>query len=129
MRNRFVYVSPAFLLMAFGQTSFAQQPCEKLKGLQLPKVEITSAASVPAGSFASSVPTVKGTISVALPAHCVVKAVARPTSDSEIGIEIWLPAKNWNGKYEQLGNGGWAGYPCCASRWSRAARLCCCGDR
>lgn len=80
-----------------------------MKGLQLPKVEITSAASVPAGSFASSVPTVKGTISVALPAHCVVKAVARPTSDSEIGIEIWLPAKNWNGKYEQLGNGGWAG--------------------
>jgi hypothetical protein len=32
-------------------------------------------------------------------------AEARPTGDSEIGIEIWLPAENWNGKYEQLGNG------------------------
>jgi feruloyl esterase len=109
MSNRFLYVSLAFLLTALSQSSFAQQSCEKLKNLQLPKVEITSAISVQAGSFASSVPTVSGTAAVALAVHCVVKAVARPTSDSEIGIEIWLPAENWNGKYEQLGNAGWAG--------------------
>jgi feruloyl esterase len=110
MSNRFLYVSLAFLLTALGQSSFAaQQSCEKLKDLQLPKVEITSATLVPAGSFSSSVPTVAGTATVVLAAHCEVKAVARPTSDSEIGIEIWLPAENWNGKYEQIGNGGWAG--------------------
>jgi feruloyl esterase len=109
MRNRLVYISLAFLSMVLGKSSFAQQSCQKLKELQLPKVEITSATLVQAGSFASSVPTVAGRATVVLAAHCEVKAVAHPTSDSEIGIEIWLPTENWNGKYEQLGNGGWAG--------------------
>ncbi|MDQ2834032.1 MAG: tannase/feruloyl esterase family alpha/beta hydrolase [Acidobacteriota bacterium] len=72
-------------------------------------VEITSTTFVPAGPFATSAPTVAGTTTAVLVAHCVVKAVARPTSDSQIGIEIWLPADDWNGKYEQVGNGGWAG--------------------
>lgn len=93
----------------FAQQHLAEQSCERLKALRLPKVEITSASLVAAGSVASSVPTVAGTVTVTLAAHCEVKAVARPTSDSEIGMEIWLPAENWNGKYEQLGNGGWAG--------------------
>ena len=109
MTDRFLYASLALLLTASGQSSFAQQSCEKLKDLQLPQVEITSATLVPAGSFASSEPTVAGAAAAALAAHCVVKAVARPTSDSQIGIEIWLPAENWNGRYEQTGNGGWAG--------------------
>lgn len=62
-----------------------------------------------AGSVASSAPTITGTATIELAARCEVKAVARPTSDSEIGIEIWLPVENWNGKYQQTGNGGWAG--------------------
>jgi feruloyl esterase len=109
MRKRFLYVSLALLLMLLSQSILAQQSCEKLKGLQVEKVQIISAILVPAGSFDSSMPTVRGSVPVALPAHCAVKAVARPTSDSEIGIEVWLPAESWNGKYEQLGNGGWAG--------------------
>ena len=44
-----------------------------------------------------------------VPAHCDVKATAQPTSDSEIKFEVWLPASGWNGKYQQVGNGGWAG--------------------
>lgn len=40
---------------------------------------------------------------------CVVKAIARPTKDSEINLEVQLPLENWNGRYRQLGNGGWAG--------------------
>ena len=32
-----------------------------------------------------------------------------PTSDSEIRFEVWMPATSWNGKYEQVGNGGFAG--------------------
>ena len=45
-----------------------------------------------------------------IPAHCQVKGIARPTSDSEINFELWLPpAAAWNGKYMQRGNGGWAG--------------------
>ena len=33
----------------------------------------------------------------------------RPTADSQIGFELWLPASGWNGRYYQLGNGGFAG--------------------
>jgi feruloyl esterase len=41
---------------------------------------------------------------------CRVQGVIRPTTDSEIRIELWLPAAAaWNGKYESVGNGGFAG--------------------
>ena len=39
---------------------------------------------------------------------CRVKGVARPTRGSEIRFELWLPSA-WNGRYVQLGNGGFAG--------------------
>ncbi len=45
-----------------------------------------------------------------LPAFCRVTAVLRPSSDSTIGIEVWLPgSSHWNGKYQAVGNGGWGG--------------------
>ena len=37
-------------------------------------------------------------------------ATLTPSSDSDIKIEIWLPASGWNGKFEAVGNGGWAGF-------------------
>lgn len=72
----------------------AQQPCDQLALLKLPKVSIAAAQVVPAGKT---------------PAHCAVKLVARPTADSEIRIEVWMPVEGWNGKFQQVGNGGWAG--------------------
>jgi feruloyl esterase len=33
----------------------------------------------------------------------------KPSSDSDIKIEVWLPTQGWNGKFEAVGNGGWAG--------------------
>ncbi len=38
-----------------------------------------------------------------------MQAVAAPTSNSDIRFEVWLPASGWNGKFEQVGNGGFAG--------------------
>ena len=76
---------------------WGQQPCERLTALKLPHTEIVSAVSVSAEDNAHV-------------ARCVVKAVARPTKDSEIKLEVWLPPQaGWNGKYLQSGNGGWAG--------------------
>ena len=44
-----------------------------------------------------------------LPAFCRVTATLTPTSDSDIRIEVWLPAAGWNGKFQAVGNGGWLG--------------------
>lgn len=33
----------------------------------------------------------------------------KPTSDSDIRVEVWLPVRGWNGKVQGVGNGGWAG--------------------
>jgi Tannase and feruloyl esterase len=44
-----------------------------------------------------------------LPTFCRVRAVARPSSDSEINIEVWLPANRWNRRYLGVGNGSFAG--------------------
>jgi feruloyl esterase len=42
----------------------------------------------------------------------------KPSSDSHIEMEVWMPAENWNGKFQAVGNGGWAGtisYPAMAT--------------
>jgi feruloyl esterase len=44
-----------------------------------------------------------------LPAFCRVVATLTPTTDSDIRIEVWLPAAGWNGKLQVVGNGGFAG--------------------
>src|SRR5580658_3300654 len=82
------------LLLAGALAASAQTPCEQLKSLSLPHTTITAADSVPAQ--ASS------------PAHCRVAATLKPTADSDIKIEVLLPV-NWNGNFEAVGNGGWAG--------------------
>ncbi len=85
---------------------FAQQPCEKLTELHLTKAAITAAEVVPEGPLPGHANDQPPLI---VPERCVVQGVARPTSDSEISFEVWLPVKGWNGRYEQVGNGGWAG--------------------
>jgi len=44
-----------------------------------------------------------------IPEHCRVKMVLTPTPDSNINVELWLPVRDWNGKFLAVGNGGWAG--------------------
>ena len=44
-----------------------------------------------------------------IPQHCRVTMVLKPTWDSNINVELWLPTENWNGKFLAVGNGGWAG--------------------
>ena len=79
--------------------------CEELASLALPYTTIMQATSVAAGTFTP--PT--GPAMAGLPAFCRVVGTIRPTGDSNIGFEVWLPTANWNGKFEQVGNGGFAG--------------------
>ncbi|MGP0076720.1 MAG: tannase/feruloyl esterase family alpha/beta hydrolase [Bryobacteraceae bacterium] len=102
-----VFAAVAFL----GSTDAGAVTCESLASLKLPDTTVTLAQTVAAGAF--SVPTgVFGPPSVApknLPAFCRVAATLRPSKDSDIKIEVWLPAAGWNGKFQGVGNGGWTG--------------------
>jgi hypothetical protein len=89
-------------------------PCEQLADLKLPHVTITSAASVAAGAFKPAAaggggPGAPTTDYGHLPAFCRVAGVLRPSPDSDIRFEVWLPASGWNGKFVGTGNGVWAG--------------------
>ena len=44
-----------------------------------------------------------------LPEFCRVVGVSRPTGDSQINFEVWLPAAGWNGRFLSSGEGGFAG--------------------
>jgi len=88
--------------------------CESLATLSLPHTTITLAKYVPAGEFtAPPPPNAPSGYSEAplknLPGFCRVAATTSPTSDSVIRFEVWMPATNWNGKFQGVGNGGWAG--------------------
>lgn len=86
----------------------AATSCESLASLSLPDATITSVQSVAAGAFTP--PNDNGKISYKdLPAFCRVMATLKPSSDSDIKVEVWLPAAGWNKKYQAVGNGGWAG--------------------
>ena len=81
--------------------------CESLASLSLPNTKITASQSVSAGSFAPP----KGAAKAfkAVPEFCRVTATLAPSSDSDIKVEVWLPASAWNHKLQAVGNGGWAG--------------------
>jgi feruloyl esterase len=84
--------------------------CENLSGLNIPNTTITMAQVVPAGEFsAPGIPEAQRAPFRRLPGFCRVAAVLRPTSDSEIKIEVWMSLENWNGKFLGVGNGGWSG--------------------
>jgi len=94
-----------FGLVAFSLCSgpvFGESSCEGLVSLKLPDTTITSSRMVEAGPLSN-------TQAITVPDHCEVKGIIRPTKDSEIQFAVWLPPKGWNGKYLQVGNGGWAG--------------------
>lgn len=88
----------------------AATPCEALATVSLSKAKIDSAAVVGAGAFVPPGAGGRGANAYgSLPAFCRVTASLTPTSDSDIKIELWMPAANWNGKFLAVGNGGWAG--------------------
>jgi feruloyl esterase len=103
----------AAAVVLFAAPSWAAT-CENLASLALKNTTITLAQPVAAGEFA---PPGRATAEVPsqavamkdLPAFCRVAATLKPTEDSDIKIEVWLPASGWNHKFEAVGNGGWAG--------------------
>ena len=100
-------------VVCLSATGAAAAPCDALTSLSLKDTTITAAVLVPAGHFAppGGQEAGEGTGSPyrELAEFCRVSATIRPTSDSDIKVEVWLPTRNWNGKFQAVGNGGWAG--------------------
>jgi feruloyl esterase len=94
----------AFVIFVIARAT-AATTCENLTSLHLQDTAITVAQSVPAGNYTAP----DGEVFTNMPAFCRVAATLTPTSDSDIGIEIWMPASGWNGKFQAVGNGGFAG--------------------
>src|SRR5450631_381314 len=85
---------------------WAGTACDNLAQLKLPQTTITAATAVAAGE---KITAPGAQIPPALPAFCRVQGVIAPSADSHIEFEVWLPESGWNGKYEGIGNGGFAG--------------------
>lgn len=109
MKHLFSVAFALAVLIALAPRAAAQTSCEDLAKLKLTNAGITSATSVAASSYKP--PSYPGTppFPYPLPAFCRVAGVATPTSDSDIRFEVWLPTSAWNGKFNQVGNGGFAG--------------------
>ena len=86
--------------------------CSALTNLSLPQAAILSTELFGPGTFTPPQdPELKGPEPQgAVPRFCRVQAVARPSPDSEIHFEVWLPDTHaWNGKLLGVGNGGYTG--------------------
>jgi feruloyl esterase len=143
MMRRFVLLAVAAAVLH--APSVMAATCDSLAVFSLQNAHVTSAQMVAAGAFTPpappAVPGREGAAGrggaraggargggrganqanpyAALPAFCRVAATLTPSSDSDIKIEVWLPdSTTWNGKFQAVGNGGWAGtisYPAMAA--------------
>lgn len=74
--------------------------------LKLDGASVSSATPVTSGSYT---PPGSSTAITGLPAFCLVKGQATPSSDSLVNFELWVPsAEAWNGKLVTTGNGGYS---------------------
>jgi len=120
------------LLLTIARSTYAQSNCDQLKSLSLPDTSFSTVATVAAGPYrapaqnadgggvapgrGAAAPAGRGGAGrggpqappLILPSYCRVAATLKPSSDSDIKMEVWMP-ENWNGKIEVVGNGGWAG--------------------
>jgi feruloyl esterase len=121
----------ATLVLVLGTASVAAAaPCDTLAAsLKLPHTMVTASTLVAAGAFTPPAPVAppaaagagpaaagrggggggRGPRYDVLPAFCRVSAVSKPTPQSNIGIEIWMPASGWNGKFQVTGWAFWGG--------------------
>ena len=79
--------------------------CESLTSVSVPHTTVTSARAVEAGKYVppppppGAPPAPPATAFAGLPAFCNVTATSKPSNDSDIKIEVWLPdPATWNGR-------------------------------
>jgi feruloyl esterase len=83
-----------------------QVACETLTGTTLAGGTVQSAAAIPAGDYT---PPGQSNAVTGLPAFCRVTVVMKPSPDSNVNVELWMPRQNWNGRFLGNGSGGGGG--------------------
>jgi feruloyl esterase len=108
------------LIAFFPALLVAANSCESVASIALRNAAVTLATPVGAGAFPA--PPGRGpnagAVFKTLPAFCRVATTLKPSGDSAIRIEVWMPEAGWNGKLQSVGNGAWAGtisYPAMAT--------------
>ncbi len=80
--------------------------CEDLAKIAISGASVTSASDVAAGHFSPP----RSDKALDTPAFCRVVAMAKPSSDSVINFEVWIPtSERWNQDFLGVGNGGYNG--------------------
>jgi hypothetical protein len=82
-------------------------PCDALASLALPETLSLTAQLVTGGTFDPPDDSPFGPTPplTNLPDFCRVSIVVAP----QINVEVWLPATGWNGRFQGVGGGGYAG--------------------
>ena len=80
-------------------------PCESLQALTLAETTILSATLVPEGPFTP--PSTAGATATPLPMVAACRVVGRV--HPAVNFELWMPVSGWNGKFQGVGGGGFAG--------------------
>lgn len=91
MYKSYYFLLTSLLLLLSAGSIASSNDCSAVRGISDSKLRITLAESVPASDE--------------LPAYCRVIGKIAP----EIGFEIRLPSKDWNGKFYMVGCGGFCG--------------------
>jgi feruloyl esterase len=94
------------LFTCFVPCALQGQSCESLSKLTSAIVLISGAKTVTSKSL-----TPAGTTTAfgSVPNFCRIEVNLKPTPDSDIHAEIWLPVSGWNGKLLAVGSAGWGG--------------------
>jgi Tannase and feruloyl esterase len=111
LRKAFIFFATLYALAGLFQSrGLARQSCQSLSRLKLPDTTITMAVPVPAGALALTNPFSGYRYSVNVPAMCRVAGTIKPAADSDIRFEVWMPSQTWNGRFDGVGNGAFAGF-------------------
>ncbi len=102
MRLSLLFIGVA---VALWTTAARAGSCESLTTLISSRTQVVLAQTIEAGSFTP--PDTPRPLQE-LPKFCRTVVKMNPTSDSDIGAEVWLPA-HWNNKLLIVGSGGWGG--------------------
>ena len=102
----------AWIALVLPQSAAAAMRCEALSGVKLQAGTVVAAEPVAAHSFLAPGPPGSAAVQALyarLPAFCRVQVTLTPAPDSHIKVEVWLPLTSWNGRFQAVGNGGFAG--------------------